>query len=129
MYYQALGSFEYVSTEKERKSKVQLHLIWRMSQSTYNEKLEEHLFHRCTKNWQEKQRNIMSMRMIGKIALPENVLLSSFDYGGSIICAYKKHPQGSVFELTLLVIHEIMNVAGVLQRNTICTMSSESNHG
>ena len=129
IYYYVLGSFESKSTGKKRKCKAQVPLIWSIFKLTYIEKLEEYLFHRYIKEWQEKQRNIISTRMNNHIALPENALFGSFDYGGNVVCGHKKHPQGSIVELSIMVIYEIMNIDGRLRKNTICMMSNESNHG
>ena len=62
--------------------------------------------------------------------LPLNVLCTSFDYGGNMLCAPKSHPHsGSIFELSIMSGYEVSNVDGQLQNNAVITLSNQSAHG
>ena len=111
IYYYKLVSF--TVNGKSKKCKARVPSVWSNFKQKYVELLEEYLYHRYVKEWQQKQRYNIEHRINNTVALPENALFGSFDYGGNIICAYKTHPHnGTMVEISIISIYQIINING-----------------
>ena len=126
--YYALAPFKV--HDKTKKCRAATSLSWSNFKRKYVEKLEDYLLHRYNKEWQETRRDIITKGIDFEIVLPEDVLFGSFDFGGNIICNYKMHPhQGSMFELSILAIHEVANINVRICKKKVILTSNEPSHG
>ena len=105
---------------KNKKCKAKVPLTWSSFKEKYVELLEEYSFHRYVKQWQKQQRYNIEHQINNSNTLREDTLYGSFDYGGNIICAYKTHPHnGSLVELSIMSIHQVMNIHGKLHEKHV----------
>ena len=115
---------------KNKKCRTRVGLPWHLLKQKYIDKLEEYLFHRYTKEWQEHVREIITHPINNTIRLPENFLYTSFDYGGNISCAPERHPHsGSLCESSMMAGHEVKNINGKLHHTAVILLSNQSSHG
>ena len=130
--YKVIGNFKHSKATKSKKCEAYTYDTWLNFKFIYLQSLQSFLHHYYGKIWQFKQRDKISNIIDGNVALPENILFSSIDSIANIKAARKVTTHGSfcnTVDLSLLVIYDIINVGGNLQKSAFCYISNYTKHG
>ena len=115
---------------KSKKVRSSTSLPWCRFTAEYLKQLNMHLFHRYVKERQEQERNFIWNRINNQINLPEEALITTFDYGGNIICAPDAHPHcGGIKEISIMAAVSTYVVDGQLKRDAFFMLSNQSAKG